>query len=694
MNEIILYNINTKKLEKFNNDEKIIIALFSNKYILNPKDKDINKTKTYISKIQDLIPLYNIYHNTLFLVKKEELYHYVFNKHYRIPNKQIYDTIKLNNTKKDKDNIVFLDNYILDVLEQTYLYLLYYYSDKFGKNLTTCPKPSFIPYLLTTNPYYTRSELINLALNQNIIKPSDKYYDLQDLLKLCNIISNNDINSNTLIKHQEYIQKYKYLIKNFTFLSSSKYNKYLRSPTKQDKLLEENINNIKKLIKQAPEFDKDYYIYRFVSDDSFLQNLKVGEIFVDRGFISTTRNPFYDGYNNVFGYVLLKIKIPKKVNGVGICIETYSMFPNEQEIVLAHGSKLKLISKHKDFKYYHTNSVFQDMITKKYEFEWVGTEEIKLNYELYDNTIPTIKWDWNNIDYIDGSSFNERLDNFINKYIRQNKTILEYKNKKYIIGCDYYNSLESYKNFFFIENDNGSYISIQNELGGYDMFFELNNEGSVNFISRYIDNDEDQNMNDELLLELIGIFSILFKINKVYIHPYYKSFKKINNRKDIAGDNIYLCDDIYQYLTRKEKRFKKYINNGIENKFYYFQLDKLKNEKVDSFVSYNDNNDLYYIYKNNTNIKNLLDFYLYLVENNFESIKSMEEQLGRKLFKTNNPFDNRNKYYLYYPQEYLYNNKFITSINKNIFTHDEYTLKFNFGESFEIPIEKKQRQQT
>ena len=37
------------------------------------------------------------------------------------------------------------------------------------------------------------------------------------------------------------------------------------------------------------------------------------------------------------------------------------------------------------------------------------------------------------------------------------------------------------------------------------MFFELNNEGSVNFISRYIDNDENQNINDELLLELIDI---------------------------------------------------------------------------------------------------------------------------------------------------------------------------------------------
>jgi hypothetical protein len=147
MNEIILYNKNTNKGEKFKDNEKIIISLFTNNYIA----KD-TKTKEYISKIKELIPLYNIYHNTLFLVRKEEIYHYVFNKHYRLPNQQIYDSMKENNTKKDKDNIEFLNNYILDILEQTYLYLLYYYSDKFGKNITTCPKPSFIPYLLTTTP--------------------------------------------------------------------------------------------------------------------------------------------------------------------------------------------------------------------------------------------------------------------------------------------------------------------------------------------------------------------------------------------------------------------------------------------------------------------------------------------------------------------------------------------------------------
>jgi hypothetical protein len=68
----------------------------------------------------------------------------------------------------------------------------------------------------------------------------------------------------------------------------------------------------------------------------------------------------------------------------------------------------------------------------------------------------------------------------------------------------------------------------------------------------------------------------------------------------------------------------------------------------------------------------------------------MEEQLGRKLYKSANPFDNKYKYYLYYPFEFLYNNKLISHIPHN--ESIEYNIKLNFGDSYELPLEKKQRQ--
>jgi len=44
----------------------------------------------------------------------------------------------------------------------------------------------------------------------------------------------------------------------------------------------------------------------------------------------------------------------------------------------------------------------------------------------------------------------------------------------------------------------------------------------------------------------------------------------------------------------------------------------------------------------------------------------MERQLEMKIYKGNNPFDNRNKYYIYYPYEYLYNMKMINNrLKKN-----------------------------
>jgi hypothetical protein len=656
MNEILIYNNKSKENEKINEYNKIIIGLYIGKYKI--KDKSYME---YISKIDDIIPLYDIYHDNIFLIKKENIFDYVFNKHYRFPTENIMKKYKY-----------FFDNYDIDLLRKTFENIYNQYSE----NITTCERPSFIPYLLTTNPYYTKSELINLVLNNNL--NSDQYE------KYCDIVSQNDITANTLVNHQEYMKKFKYLIKNFSLLSSSKYNYYLRKENIKDKILEDDIKKISKLIDGSPKFDKDYYVYRFISSDDYLKHLKIGDIFIDNGFTSTTRNAFYDPNENVFGNILLKIKLPKNIKGVGICIETYSVFPNEQEIILAYGSKLKLINKGDKFKYYHTNKEYTKTITKKYEFEWIGKQEMSINKNIPNKSIPIINWDWNII--LDDELIGERIKYFLNQYTYQNKCVLKYKNKEYIVNCDKYNSKGVYNKFFFINSDHGLCINVQNSDGIFDLFYEVGNEGSANFISRYIDNDEYQN--DELLLELLGIFSILFKIKKVYIHPYYKSLKKINKSKDINGDNIYICYDIYQYLTMNTKRFNKYINNGIENKFYYFQLDKLKKTSIDQFISSTDENNLYAICKLN-NFNNLLELYLYLIKNDYNSIKDMDMQLENKIFYGNNPFDNKNKYYLYYPYEYLYHHKYLDQIDK--IKEELYTIDFNYDERYEIPLNRNVR---
>lgn len=102
-----------------------------------------------------------------------------------------------------------------------------------------------------------------------------------------------------------------------------------------------------------------------------MKHLKIGDIFTDNGFLSTTRNPFYTNFGQHFGHVLVKIKIPANAKGVALCIETVSNFAEEEEIIFAPGTKFKLVSKDKKVTYYHTNQQFNEQVFIKYEFEYV-----------------------------------------------------------------------------------------------------------------------------------------------------------------------------------------------------------------------------------------------------------------------------------------------------------------------------------
>lgn len=67
----------------------------------------------------------------------------------------------------------FIQNFNLDILYQTYTQMINKYSDQFGFNITTCTKPSYTPLLKHINPYYTKKEIIYIALNTNLIKIDD-----------------------------------------------------------------------------------------------------------------------------------------------------------------------------------------------------------------------------------------------------------------------------------------------------------------------------------------------------------------------------------------------------------------------------------------------------------------------------------------------------------------------------------------
>jgi hypothetical protein len=147
-----------------------------------------------------------------------------------------------------------------------------------------------------------------------------------------------------------------------------------------NEFLLEGINKILNVMKNSPALDNNYFVYRFIWDDSFINKLKIGDTVVDNGFISTTRDPFYSpGLTGKFGLTLIKINIPKNKKGLGLFIENFSLFQKEEEFLLSPFTKLKLLSKDDNFKYYHTNEAFEKLIEKKYEFEYVNTDFNLLN---------------------------------------------------------------------------------------------------------------------------------------------------------------------------------------------------------------------------------------------------------------------------------------------------------------------------
>jgi hypothetical protein len=101
------------------------------------------------------------------LIKPEEIYDSVIHLYYRPLTKKLYEYLQSIKTddesykEKLEKNINFMENFDLNVLEETYIKTFYYQSNKIGKNFTLCIKPSFLPFV-NINPYYNRDELIQM----------------------------------------------------------------------------------------------------------------------------------------------------------------------------------------------------------------------------------------------------------------------------------------------------------------------------------------------------------------------------------------------------------------------------------------------------------------------------------------------------------------------------------------------------
>lgn len=693
------YSITKKKIIKIKIDPDKIIKLFYDFEIKIPdienlkdkkiKDKEIyiRKLKKEISKLENLIPLYDIYSKDIYLIKKNRVFKRVYYDHYRFINKNQYDIFvkeyeflkNSNNLNKNqklqlekiKRNIDFLSNYDLDVMFESYLKSIYFGSNEVGKDLTYCKKPTFIPYIESSKPYYSRSELINLGLNLQIIKEDKTFYDDKKLTNLCKKVTRNDLTSDIIINHQNFIRKNnsKHIVQFYSFLGYYFINSYLRNKKSyRDKFLEKLILNMWSLILKAPRLSylrkKNYVLYRFVDDISYLSHLNEGDIYVDSSFVSTTRNPFYKK-NDTFGFNLIKIIINS--NSKILCMETYSHFKSEQEVLFPPGSKFKLLSIDSNYTYYHTDDNLQNLIEKKYEFEYIGNEKPFIDSSTHEDSgeIPLI--DFKNI-ILNGNTIEDKINNFLDKYTNKNKQFyVILNNKKYYFYCDYYDSSELYKKFFFIKNQsNGFYIYSFNDDGKYNFCIEINDYISVNYLNKFTDFT---NFDKEDFLIFISFLSNSFKIPRVILHPkYFSNIYFYNNllvKEEAIGeysaDINYYNYDFYQYIKYNKKQYDSIF---INSEFSYSNLDKFDEINASSILNKNDRDSIYSIFLslNNKNIK-LSKFYLYISENYFDYFKYLKKKINR-FFKKKSPF--YKPFYSFYPLKYLYSKNLISVLPKNL----------------------------
>ena len=345
---------------------------FINK-IFNLQINLVNKNDIIkLSKYKDYITMYDIYSQKIYPISKQNIHYKLIEAHYRMINYEIYDWLSnlYNKNKNDKVlgskfkyNLDVLKNYNIDVLIETTYTALYTYSPLLGLSISICKRNSFHPYIQHLKPYYSKSELIKLGQNMGLIKTA---IDVESLIdqdvhyELCKKVSSNDVSIDEIIKHNKYIidNNLQSWVCFYSFTGSGVFNKYLRNITKNSLIannLLSGINTLVKYMENTPALSNNYSIYRFIWDESFLINLQEGDIFIDNGFMSTTRDPFYSpGISGLFGLILIKIQIPKNKKGVGLFIENFSLFPKEQEFLLSPYSRFKLLSKNNNFKYYHT----------------------------------------------------------------------------------------------------------------------------------------------------------------------------------------------------------------------------------------------------------------------------------------------------------------------------------------------------
>lgn len=584
----------------------------------------------------------------------------------------------------------FLQMLDLNILNKTYNNIIDYLLDKLNNEITFVKKNDYMQESMYSKPYFTKNELsgdIDGTFINKII-----------------------INKKTLIKHNMFITKNKKinLIKYYTFNGSGIMNRYLRGITKyENKHVEKLINSLVVLINRAPSFNNETIVYRSIQND-YLSSLKIDDIYTEMGFLSTTRDQFFTSEHYSFGNILLCIEIPTKQSGIALCIETVSIYPEENEIIFPPLSQFKLIKKEENIIHYYSGKSKYITLKYKYFFIYIGKKKISNEYEkikiqkrdiinLFTSNVNEFKLFKNTNYFIDVynniKNYNEvereiiekmapqktKLDDIIYYFINNmldanNQFKIKINEKIYIANVDFYDSTDAYVKSYdlygkyiykklFAKNSTNVFTICCIHNDSIFFFIEIfenkeNIEMHVNYSTQYCGTKytfkDNNKKRDDKLLYIVAQFGYFFNVNDVYIYGNYIPYKITNKPYNLS----IICADIYVYITQGKKRFENYSKNEIIEVFSYEKIDMLKYISPQVIINQEPKDELYRTY----NIfrlfcdDTLFDLIIWLYTYNDELIEILINRFSLlQEYKGENPFDKDIFKYKFNYIEYLMN---------------------------------------
>lgn len=645
-------------------------------------DNYFTNLRKIISKYEERVPLYDIKSNHIFLIHWKNVYQRIYIDNYRFVDERFYQNLKKSTNPLEKENLHILSFYDMDTLENTYM-KIFYKSFVLDSYITNCRRPSFYSGMEHISPYYNINELYYLAYDWNLTNKAT--LTEEEIYDLCNKISKYDIPAKTLLDHQIYIYDSKAigLVKHYSLFGSYYINMYLRKNKcciSEKKSCEDVIRNLYlenqikimiRLIKNAPKFSRSHTVYRFVERDDYMRHLKIGDIYNDSSFMSTTRNPFYYKENYAFGFILIKIKIPKNIKGIGLCIEAYSNFPYEEEIIFPPTSKYRLDNVTDANELTHFEGIFNLQVQKKYEFTWVGNDYIgktdsEIVFNMPDAYIPELR----DIDLINLLSdenmkyltISDRLKYFRDNHVNMNNQFHStIGNTQYVFNFESYDSTSVYEPFFYYKVNDGIMVTTSNpKFGNINILMEIGTEIHVNYYFKFSVTDQSisVDLNRSEWIKWLSLFTYLIGSRTIIIHSnYILKYNSSDNIKQKQLKTRYVfSQNIYLYMKEKKKLFE---FDEISPNFDYGRLDYLFGIPTDEIIKQSDKDELYRISKS-SGTNNLGDFYIYIIDNHPKFIKIVEEKMDLIFNPTENPF--RNISYTLDAWRYLYNHELIKYI--------------------------------